>query len=42
MAQPLSKPGTIWVEPQLLAMVEFLELTSDGMVRHASFKGLKQ
>jgi len=42
LAAPLNKPGTIWVEPQLQAMVEFLEFTSDGIVRQASFKGLKE
>jgi bifunctional non-homologous end joining protein LigD len=31
-----------WVEPQLIAEVEFSEWTSDGLLRHASFKGLRE
>ena len=30
-----------WVEPKLVAEVEFAERTSDGLVRHASFQGLR-
>ncbi|HXS47774.1 MAG TPA: non-homologous end-joining DNA ligase [Solirubrobacterales bacterium] len=30
-----------FVEPELVAEVEFRELTADGMVRHGSFKGLR-
>jgi bifunctional non-homologous end joining protein LigD len=30
-----------FVEPQLVAEIEFRELTADGMVRHGSFKGLR-
>jgi len=29
-----------WVEPRLSAKVDVLGFTDDGMVRHASFKGL--
>lgn len=31
-----------WVEPVLLAEVEFTEITPDGFVRHPSFKGLRE
>jgi bifunctional non-homologous end joining protein LigD len=31
-----------WVEPKLVAEVEFAERTSDGLVRHASFQGLRE
>jgi bifunctional non-homologous end joining protein LigD len=31
-----------WVEPSLLAEVEFAEITPDGLVRHPSFKGLRE
>jgi len=31
-----------WVEPRLLAEVEFAEITPDGLVRHPSFKGLRE
>jgi bifunctional non-homologous end joining protein LigD len=31
-----------FVEPQLVAEIEFRELTVEGMVRHGSFKGLRE
>jgi bifunctional non-homologous end joining protein LigD len=31
-----------YVEPQLVAEIEFRELTAEGMVRHGSFKGLRE
>jgi bifunctional non-homologous end joining protein LigD len=31
-----------WVEPRLLAEVQFTEVTPDGVVRHPSFKGLRE
>lgn len=31
-----------WVEPRLVAEVEFSEWTGDGRVRHPSFKGLRE
>jgi bifunctional non-homologous end joining protein LigD len=40
LAKPLAKKGTIWVEPKLSAAIELTEVTDDGLVRHASFKGL--
>ena len=41
LAKPLKRPDTIWVEPTVIADIAFTELTEDGMLRHASFKGLK-
>ena len=41
LAKPLKRPDTIWVEPIVIADIAFTELTEDGMLRHASFKGLK-
>jgi bifunctional non-homologous end joining protein LigD len=40
-AKPLIKKDTVWVEPTVEADVEFRDITSDGMLRHARFKGLK-
>jgi bifunctional non-homologous end joining protein LigD len=42
LAKPLKRPDTIWVEPTVFADIAFTELTEDGMLRHASFKGLKE
>jgi DNA ligase D-like protein (predicted ligase) len=33
--------GSMWVEPQLVAEVEFNEWTRQGMLRHPSYKGLQ-
>jgi bifunctional non-homologous end joining protein LigD len=33
--------GAVWVDPMLVAEVEFTEWTSGNMVRHPSFKGLR-
>ncbi len=34
--------GAHFVEPRLVAEIEFRELTADGMVRHGAFKGLRE
>jgi bifunctional non-homologous end joining protein LigD len=31
-----------WIEPQLVAEVDFSEFTADGILRHPSFKGLRE
>jgi len=31
----------VWVKPELVCEVEFTERTSDGELRHPSFKGLR-
>jgi bifunctional non-homologous end joining protein LigD len=31
-----------WVQPLLLAEVEYTEITPDGLIRHPSFKGLRE
>jgi bifunctional non-homologous end joining protein LigD len=31
-----------FVEPELVAEIEFREMTADGMIRHGSFKGLRE
>jgi bifunctional non-homologous end joining protein LigD len=33
---------THFVEPELVAEVEFREITAEGMIRHGSFKGLRE
>ena len=37
-----ARKGAIYVEPDLVAEISFAEFTSDGMVRHGVFKGLRQ
>lgn len=34
--------GTHWVEPQLVAEIEFTGWTADGSLRHPSFQGLRE
>lgn len=34
--------GVHWVEPALVAEVDFAEWTADGSVRHAAFRGLRE
>jgi bifunctional non-homologous end joining protein LigD len=34
--------GATFVEPQLVAEIEFREMTAEGLVRHGSFKGLRE
>jgi bifunctional non-homologous end joining protein LigD len=34
-------PGVHWVEPQCVAQVEFAEWTDEGLLRQASFQGLR-
>jgi bifunctional non-homologous end joining protein LigD len=34
--------GAVWVRPELLAEVEFTEWTREGLLRHPSFKGLRE
>jgi bifunctional non-homologous end joining protein LigD len=34
--------GVHWLRPELVAEVEFIEWTSEGRLRHPSFKGLRQ
>jgi bifunctional non-homologous end joining protein LigD len=34
------KPKAKWVEPSLIAEVEYRDITSEGYLRHLSFKGL--
>jgi bifunctional non-homologous end joining protein LigD len=38
---PQPEPGARFVRPQLVAEVEFTEWTRDGMLRHPSYKGLR-
>jgi bifunctional non-homologous end joining protein LigD len=39
---PPGASGARWVKPELVAEVEFTEWTSDGRLRHPSFKGIRE
>lgn len=39
---PGSTRDVIWVEPEKVCEVEFLTWTQDGLLRHASFKGMRE
>ncbi len=39
---PENEAGIRWVKPELIAEVEFTEWTRDGVLRHSSFRGLRE
>ena len=38
----IQRRGVNWVQPKLVAQVQYRAWTGDGMLRHASFKGLRE
>ncbi len=38
---PLKRKGVVWIRPELVAEVEYRAWTSDGHLRHSSFKRLR-
>jgi bifunctional non-homologous end joining protein LigD len=38
----LARKGVVWVQPELVAEVAYRGWTSDGLVRHASYEGLRE
>ena len=40
LTRPIRDAKAIWVEPKFLADVEYRDMTTDGLLRAASFKGL--
>ncbi|PDS48576.1 ATP-dependent DNA ligase [Rhizobium anhuiense] len=36
------RPDVVWVEPVLIAEIEYRAFTHDGKLRHASYKGLRE
>ncbi len=40
LSKPLKKPHATWVEPSFMAEVQYRNITSEGLLRQGSFKGL--
>jgi len=40
LTKPIKKPKATWVEPTFVADVEYRDITSEGLLRASSFKGL--
>lgn len=38
----LQRKGVVWVKPQLVAQIDYRAITSDNLLRHASFKALRE
>jgi len=42
LSKPLRKPKATWVEPVFSARIEYRDITSEGLLRASSFKGLSK
>jgi bifunctional non-homologous end joining protein LigD len=42
VTKPIRAPKATWVEPAFVAEVEYRDITSDGLLRASSFKGLSK
>jgi bifunctional non-homologous end joining protein LigD len=42
LTKPIRKPKATWVEPRYLANIEYRDITSEGLLRASSFKGLSK
>ncbi|WP_246738380.1 hypothetical protein [Bradyrhizobium sp. CCBAU 051011] len=42
LTRPVRKPKATWVEPQFDADIEYRDITSEGLLRTSSFKGLSR
>ena len=40
LTKPIRDANATWVEPKFLAEVEYRDVTTDGLLRAATFKGL--
>jgi bifunctional non-homologous end joining protein LigD len=42
LTKPIKKPKTTWVEARFYADIEYRDITSEGLLRASSFKGLSK
>jgi ATP-dependent DNA ligase len=42
LTKPIKKPTATWVEPTFVADIEYRDITSEGLLRASSFKGLSR
>jgi bifunctional non-homologous end joining protein LigD len=42
LTKPVRKPKATWVEPSFVAEVEYRDITSEGLLRQSSFKGISR
>ncbi|GMO86157.1 hypothetical protein BwSG20_73370 [Bradyrhizobium ottawaense] len=42
LTKPIKKPKATWVEPKFYADIEYRDITSEGLLRASSFKGLSR
>ncbi|WP_354067044.1 hypothetical protein [Bradyrhizobium sp. OAE829] len=42
LSKPIKKPNATWVEPRLFADIDYRDITSEGLLRASSFKGLSK
>ena len=42
LSRPIRKPKATWVDPEFYADVEYRDITSEGLLRASSFKGLSK
>ncbi|WP_371814173.1 hypothetical protein [Bradyrhizobium sp. CCBAU 21365] len=42
MTKPVRKPKATWVEPKFFSDIEYRDITSEGLLRAHSFKGLSK
>ena len=42
LTKPIKKPKATWLEPSFVADIENRDITSEGLLRASSFKGLSR
>ncbi len=42
LTKQVKKPRATWVDPVFMADIEYRDITSEGLLRQSSFKGLRK